>query len=152
MVSAVHDCNTDSVNAALAKVAQQCMPDVPLVMKLSELLEAARGEFHKEEHEAFFAHYEPSEYGGGRLCLDSDESLGSGYGSKTHRAQHQIAFTEGGEVYSLKLCGSQITPASRPTVISRFDGILMAMYVGRTRIKVDMDADDVKSAAQEQYD
>lgn len=67
-------------------------------------------------------------------------------------ARHSISFTEEGVVYALKLNNTQLTPAMQPTVITRFESILMAMYVGRTRLDIDLDAGEVQSAAEHQYD
>jgi hypothetical protein len=147
--------NADAINTAMRKVAAQAMPEVPAVVKLSKVLEEARDSFHKEKHEAFYALWEPSTYGGGHLYLDGDEKPGSGFSSREgnkYKAEHHLAVTSEGEVYSLKLNGKQVTPSSRPDVISQFEGLLLAMYVGRTRLEVDLDADDVESAAAEQYD
>lgn len=155
------ECNNGTIRAALDRAVKDVMPDVPQVIKMSELIKEAREGFHKEPHEAFYAYFEPSENGGGGwLYLDGSENPGNkGYGS-SHRsregqkysATRQLAFTKEGDVYALRLDGKQITPTSRPDIISRFNSILMAMYVGRTKIEVDMDDDDVESAAREQYD
>jgi len=147
--NAVHGANSATVSAALAKAVEQVMPNVPAVIKMSDLLEAARDGFHKSEGEAFYAVLEESEYGGGYLYLHSDTQPGGGYGvgGGKYAAHYQLAFNEDGAVYALKLRDKHVTPASRPDVISRFDATLMAMYVGRTRIDVDIDAGDVRSAA-----
>ena len=155
------ECTTGAIQVALEKAVKDVMPKVPQVIKLSELLKEARSSFHKEPHEAFYAYFEPSEYeNGGRLYLDSDEHPGrSGYGN-SHRsreeqkysAEIQLGFTKEGDVYSLRLDGKQITPTTRPNIVGHFDSILMAMYVGRTRIDMDLDADDVESTAGEQWD
>lgn len=154
----VQECNANAVQLAMEKAVKHVMPDVPPVIKLSELLEKARDSFHKETHEAFYAYFEQTDYGYGQLFLDSDEKPGeSGYGTSYRsredrrcKAQYQLSFTKDGDVYALRLDGKQITPASLPDVIGQFDSILMAMYVGRTRIEVDLDAYDVESAAQGQ--
>ena len=156
----VHDANNETITAAIDKAVKEVMPDVPATVKMSELIAMARGGFHKDEHEEFYAYFEPSTSGGGWLSLDSDPNPGSsstfgGYKSREDRkyaASIRLAFTKEGEVYSLKLKGNQITPSSRPDIIGQFDATLMAMYVGRTRIEVDMDDDDVESAAGEQWD
>lgn len=155
------ECNNSTIQAAIDKAVRDAMPEVPQAIKMSELIKEARDGFHKEPHEAFYAYFEPSEYGGGgHLFLDGDENPGrAGYGS-SHRSREdqkysaklQVAFTKEGDVYALRLDGKQITPASRPDIVGHFDSILMAMYVGRTRLVVDMDADDVESAAGEQWD
>lgn len=158
MREVLRDANSDAITAALQKCVHEVMPDVPAKIKLSQLVEDARGGLHKEQHEAFYAYWEPSEYGGGHLYLDQDELPSKGYGSHSSRedvkynAAYSLAVTNEGEVYSLKFGGKEITPASRPNVISRFQAILMAMYVGRTRLEVDIDDDDVQSAATEQCD
>lgn len=156
----VQEANKDSVNTAIVSAVKAAMPDVPAVVKMSDLVASAREGFHKEQHEEFYAYFAPSNYGGGWLYLDSNQKPGttsyySGHGDREdqkHNASICIAFTKEGEVYSLKLKGQQITPSSRPDIISNFDAILMAMYVGRTRIDVDVNDDDVRSAASEQFD
>jgi hypothetical protein len=151
--SAVHGANAEAVNTALAKAVEQVIPDVPAVIKMSELMEVAREGFNRSEGEAFYALFEESEYGGGHLYLHSDPEPGHGYGAGggKYACHYQLAFNKEGEVYTLKLRDKQVTPASRPDVITRFDAALMAMYVGRTRIDPDIDADEVSSAAGEQY-
>lgn len=157
LASLVGGMNADAINAALAKVAKEACPDVPASIKLSELLEEVRGRFDKDENkEAFYALWEPNQYGGGHLYLNNDqlEKSASLYGrsSSKYDARYQLAVTAEGEVYTLRLDGRQVTPASRPDVIGHFDSILMSMYVGRTRLEVDIDADDVEEAAAEKYD
>ncbi len=147
VTDAVKGANAESIKTAIAQGLKSAIPVVPERIKLSELLEEARGAFHKEKHEAFYAHYQPSEYGGGWLSLDSDESKSSEY-----RADIRIAFNAKGEAYSLKLDGRDITPKSVPDAVGRFDGLLLSLYVGRSSIELDMDADEVESAAGEQWD
>lgn len=156
----VHDANATTVQNAFDKVMRDVMPEVPVVVKLSDLIQDARGGFHKEQHEAFYAYWEPSAYGGGHLYLDDDENPGrSGYGSKScdredmkYSADYRIAVNKEGEVYALRLDGKDVTPKSRPDVIGSFEATLMAMYVGRTRLEIDWDDDDVRSAAESQHD
>lgn len=157
----VHGMNAEAVNTALRKVAEEALPEVPAVVKLSELLDEARDGFHKEKHEAIYALWEPSRHGGGGwLYLHGDPSPGSSsiYSSSRSResskygARYQLAVSDKGEVYALKLDGRQVTPAARPDVIGRLDSIFMSMYVGRTRLEIDMDEDEVERAAEEQYD
>lgn len=161
MNRAVQSCNEGSVSAALEKAVRDVMPDVPAVIKLSDFMKEARDGFHKGEHDAFYAHFEPSSYGGGGwLYLDGDEKPGDGLYSKSHKsrderkysAQCRLAINSNGDVYALRMDGKDVTPASRPDVIGRFDSLLMAMYVGRTRLEIDMDDDDIESASSEQYD
>lgn len=147
VVDAVQGENAAVIQAALRSAAKAVMPDVPARIKLSELLEDIRDGFHKEAHEAFYAHLELSEYGGGRLYLDSDESTREKY-----HAEHRIAFTKDGEVYSAHIDGRDITPKSTPNVVGRLDGLLFSMYVGRTSLEVDMDESEVEYAAQSQED
>lgn len=88
------------------------------------------------------------------LYLDESEKPGKGYGVDGGKcsAKYHLAFQHDGSVYAFRLGDQQITPASRPDVISRFDAMLMPMYVSRTCLELDMDPDDVESAASEQYD
>lgn len=51
-------------------------------------------------------------------------------------------------MYSLKLDSQQLSPSKLPKAISSFQGLLLSMYVGRTSIEIDIDADDVEAAAQ----
>lgn len=156
----VHDANAATVQTAIDKMVRDVMPDVPAVVKLSDFVKDARAGLHKEPHEAFYAYWEPSHYGGGHLYLDYDEHPGSGgYRSKTsdredakYSADYRIAVNKDGEVYALRLDGKDITPKSRPDVVGSFAATLMAMYVGRTKLDVDIDDDEVREAAQEQYD
>ncbi len=143
----VHGANAETIQTALRESFKAMVPDVPTVIKLSELMKKARGGFHKEQHEAFYAHLETSQYGGARLYLDSNEDCREKY-----RADICIAFNKEGEVYSLKLDGIDITPKSAPDAIGRFDGLLLSLYVGRTKLEIDMDEGDVEGAASEQYD
>ncbi|KQO23474.1 hypothetical protein [Acidovorax sp. Leaf78] len=160
ITSHVRGANEETVAAAMAKVMQSAMPSVPAVVKISELLKIARDAFSKEAHEAFYAYWEPSTYGtGGWLYLDSDENPNKRPYSQTrdredvkYQAQHRIAVNDYGAVYALRMDGKDVTPASRPDVIGEFDTTLMAMYVGRTKVDIDMDDDDVRSAASAQYD
>lgn len=147
ITDAVHGANTATIQAALRQAATAALPDVPSRIKLSELLKEARDAFRKEEHEAFYAHFEPSDYGGGWLYLDDD-----GDTKEKYRADIRLAFNKEGEVYALRLDGQHITPKSMPQVIGSFEGILMSMYVGRTSLEVDLDADDVEYAAAEKFD
>lgn len=153
--SAVHGQNSEAVCAALAEAAKAALPEVPPVVKMSELMTAAReGMLYSDERKAFYANFEKSSSGGGWLYLDENETPGKGYGigGGKYSAKYHIAFQHDGSVYALRLGDKQITPASRPDVISHFDAMLMSMYVGRTRLELDMEPDDVESAACEQYD
>jgi hypothetical protein len=156
----VHGANSETVSTALGKLVKDVLPEVPPVVKLSELIQIARDGFHKEQHEAFYAYWEPSNHGGGGwLYLDGSERPKQGYGSSSrsredmkYSAEHRIEVNKEGDVYALRLDGKDVTPAARPDVIGSFDSTLMAMYAGRTRLEIDWDDDDVRSAAQEQYD
>lgn len=155
----VQDANTTTVDTAVNKMLRDVLPDVPASVKLSDFMKIARSGFHKEEHEAFYAYWEPCTYGGGWLYMDSDELPGQGYGTRTrdredvkYSARHRFAVNKEGEVYSLHMEGKDVLPNSYPNVIGEFKATLMAMYVGRTKLDVDIDDDDVREAAQEQYD
>jgi len=150
--------NSDAIQNALKKAVAQAMPNAPAVVKMSELLKMARDSFHKDDHEAFYAYYKESEYGGGGwLYLDSDERPGpaTSYQDREgikYNANFRISFSEGGEVYALRFDKKDLTPASLPNVINQLESVLMSMYVGRTKIEVDMDDDDVRCAASDQND
>jgi len=154
---AVNGANSDAVYSALIEAGKSVLPEVPTVIALSEFMQEARDGLRIAEGEAFYALYEESEYGGGHLYLDSNPRPGvSSYGSvlregNKYSADINLAFNKEGEVYSLKFRNEHVTPSSRPTVITRLDSILMSMYVGRTKLNVDIDADDVAQTAQEQY-
>lgn len=153
--SAVHAQNSAAAHTALAEAVKDVLPDVPAVVKMSELMQTARDFLLcSDTRRAFYAHFENAPSGGGWLYLDQNEKPGKGYGidGGKYSATYSLAFQRDGSVYALKLRDKQVTPTSRPDVISRFDAILMSMYVGRTRLEVDMDADDVAYAAREQYD
>lgn len=147
LTSAVHGENAKAIQAALAAVAQKCTPGVPESIKLTELLKEARDDFHCEQHEAFYAEFEPSDHGGGWLGLDSNENCCS-----RHFAEIHLGFNKDGTIYSLRMDGKDITPRSQPDVISRFDSLLLGMYVGRIRLELDCDENDVRYAAQAQDD
>jgi hypothetical protein len=147
--NAVEGANAETLKAAFKKVAESVLPEVPARIKLSELLEEARSGFHKDNHERFYARFEPSQYssGGGHLYLDSDATT-----RDTYRASMRLAFNGDGTIYALKLDGRDITPKSTPDAIGDFDGLLLAMYCGRTTLDVDMDEDDVESACEAKED
>lgn len=144
ITDAVQRENANTIQAALRTAATAVLPDVPSRIKLSELIKDARESFRKEEHEAFYAHLELSDYGGGWLYMDEHESTTDKY-----RAGIRIAFSKEGEVYALRLDGQHITPKSMPQVIGSFEGVLLSMYVGRTSLDVDLNADEVEYAAAE---
>lgn len=155
----VHGANAATVETAFDRILRDAMPDVPASVKLSELLAMARSGFHKEEHEAFYAYWEPSTYGGGWLYLDDDERPKQGYSSTNldredmkYSASHRIAVNKDGTVYATRLDDMDLTPAALPKAVGEFNGTLLAMYVGRTKLAIDCDDDDVRSAASEQYD
>lgn len=147
--SAVKGENAKSVQTAITSAVGSFMPDLPARTKLSVLLQTARSGFIKESHEAFFAELEMSEYsgGGGWLYLDPEESTRGKYS-----ASMRLAFTREGQVYSLALNDKVVTPMSLPNAVGEFEAILLALYVGRTTLEIDMHEHDVKSAASEQYD
>lgn len=151
--SMVNEANGASIQAAMNKVLAKVMPDLPSVMKLSEFVETMRDGLHKESHEAFYAFME-CERGYTHIYFDSKERPGSSstYADRAemkYRAAYSLAANKDGEVYSLKLRGKEVTPASLPDVIGDFDAALMAMYVGRTRLEIDMDDDDLESESGE---
>lgn len=147
VTSAVHGANADTIRVAMGDALKQVMPDVPARIKLSELVEKAREGFQKEKHEAFYASFEAHQYGGGHLSLDGDEDCRSSYDSSV-----RLAFNKEGEVYTLHMRGGDVLPNKLPEAITRFDGLLLALYVGRSTIEVDVDEDDVRAAAEANHD
>lgn len=145
ITEAVHGANAQTMQSAMQGAVKAVIPEVPARIKLSELVEEARGGFSKGKHEAFYAHLKMSDYGGGALYLDSDENC-----LNKHRASTRIAFNKEGDVYAMRLDGHDLTPKSMPAVIGRFEGLLLSMYVGRTSLELDQDKDDVEAAAAAQ--
>ncbi|EJN06453.1 hypothetical protein [Herbaspirillum sp. YR522] len=160
--SAVSGGNLTLVQTALSQAVLNTLPTMETTVKMSELLTMARDDFSREDGGAFYAYFEESEYdSGGHLYLDRNASPGrSGFGSSSNKsragskydADISISFNKEGEAYALKLDGKIVKPTTLPTVISRFDTMLMSLYVGRTRIDIDMDDDDVQDFAREKYD
>jgi hypothetical protein len=147
VTAAVHGANSATIATALKAAADHAIPDVPTSIKLSELMEKARESFHIERHESHYALLEMSEYGGGHLFLDGDED-----NTRKYSAKIQLAFNKEGEVYTLKMDEKQVMPTVLPKAITRLDGLLLSMYVGRTTLEIDMDEGDVQSSAQGNYD
>lgn len=152
----VGDANRASVETALAKAVAHVMPTVPAVLKLSEFMAGARAGLHIEEREAFYAFLKVSNYGSTYVCIDSAPrpgSLLSGHYDRAdmqHRAKYQLSVSEQGDVYAMRLDGVHLTPNKLPNVVGSFEGSLMAMYVGRTKLLIDMDDDDLESLSSEQ--
>ena len=147
LATVVDAANNETIKAAMDKVVKSVIPDVPTTIKMSELIKAARDGFHKEDHDEFYAHYRESEYGCGWLSLDRDPGCRS-----EHSAEIQLAISKDGSVYSLKMDRAQVTPTSMPNPIGHMDGLLLSMYVGRTSIEMDIDADDIEALARDQSD
>lgn len=138
---AVQGANAATLQAAITKALQDVAPEVPASVKLSDLLDRAREGFHKEHHEGFYARMEVSTGDYAHIYLDSDEGCRS-----HHQARTRIDITKDGSVYNMRLDGQELKPLSLPTVIGHWEGLLLAMYVGRTTIERDIDADDVEYA------
>lgn len=138
----VQGANAETLRTAITKGLEGVLPDVPDSIKLSELLEMARGGLHKERHEGFYARLEVTSYGFAHIYIDSDEGCRHQYQAKT-----QIDVSKDGNVYNMKLDGQPLKQRSLPTVIGCWEGTLLAMYVGRTELVIDMDADEVEYAA-----
>lgn len=147
MNAAVRGANAEAIRVAMTDVVNAVIPNLPARVTLTELLEAARDGFHKEKHEAFYARFEPSNYGGGHLFLDSDSDC-----DRPYSARCRLAVNEAGEVYTLRMDGADIIPTKLPQAITRFDGLMLSLYVGRTTLEIDLDEGEVQDAASEQYD
>lgn len=153
----VGEANKASIEAAMKKAVTITMPDVPRVLKLSKFMESARAGLHKEERDPIYAYMEVSDYGTTYISIDSSERPGllesrHGRARMQYHADYRLSVNKAGEVYALKLHGQQLTPSSLPDVIGEFDAALMAMYVGRTRLEIDMDDGDLESLSAEKYD
>jgi len=136
--------NQEAVAAIFEKTRAIPLPDVPKVIKLSELLKDARDGLHVyDDARGFFAELRQSEHSPGThyLSLDGDAN------ASRYRAAYELAIDENGNVYSLKIQGNRITPSFMPDVIGSFDGALLSMYVGRTRLEIDVDEYDIELAA-----
>lgn len=140
---AVRGANAATIQTAIAAGLKDVVPDVPASVKLSDLLDKAREGFHKGDHEEFYARMEVTGYGFAHIYLDSDESCRDKW-----KAGTRIDVNKDGEVYAMRLDGQDLKPLSMPVVVGYWEGLLLAMYVGRTRLVVDIDADDVEYAAQ----
>lgn len=136
--------NQQAVTAMLQQSRAIPLPDVPEVVKLSELLDQARNGLHVYYDDlGFYAHLRESTHSPGThyLALDRDTS------TSEYRAAYQLSISPEGEVYSLKLDGKQITPSFLPDVIGTFDAMLLSMYVGRSRLEIDVKEYDIELAA-----
>lgn len=154
--------NAATIECALKKIAQDALPEVPEVIDLSEFIANARDGFHKDSGEAFYAYWESAQYrgagDGGWLYMSSDsrpgQSLYSNHKTREemkYSADIRLAVNGNGEVYALKFDGQDVTPNSKPKVIGNFESLLLAMYVGRTRLNIDIDDGEVESLSSEQY-
>jgi len=158
MTRLVGESNRAAIETAMRKAVVALLPDTPTVLKLSEFMATARKGLHVDGNEPFFAYLEETAWGFVHISLDKGEHPGADYGQKIKRdhakykAAYQLGVSKDGDVYSLKLNDKLITPSSLPDVVGSFDAALMAMYVGRTRLVIDMDDDDMQNLAAEQYD
>lgn len=144
LTNSVHLANQNAVTIALQKAAEVSVIDVPAKITMSQVLNAYRDSLNLEGRKEFYAHYEIS-YGFAHLYLSDERHLQRRLSQ--YEALVRIGFDKDGSVYSLALDGKQITPASRPNVVGYFDDLMLAMYVGRTGIIADLDADQVKDYA-----
>ena len=153
----VGEANNASVTAAIKHASSSLLPEIPERMKLSKFAETLREGLHKEEREAFYAYMETSEYGTTYIYFDQDEKPGnssrhSEREEMRHRADYRLAVDKEGRVYSLRFESKNVTLASLPNVIGEFDATIMAFYVGRTTLEIDMGDGDLESLSAEQYD
>lgn len=144
--------NNETVALAMRKACEDVLPEVPAVVKLSDLMKKARDGLHVYDGKPFFAKLTTSDYGTRYLALDGEEHPGGKYTSyPEHSARYRLAIDKDGEVYSLRLKGELIKPSSLPDIVGSFDATLMAFYVGRSRLEIDMTDYQVESAAEEEY-
>lgn len=83
------------------------------------------------------------------MYLDEDESPSKKYSSlgPNYHAKYALSISSVGEAYSMKLEGMDLTPTKLQNVIASLDGLMLALYTGRTSIEPDIDDDDVESRA-----
>jgi hypothetical protein len=153
----VGEANNASITAAINRATSSLLPEIPGSMKLSKFAETMRYGLHKEAHQPFYAYMETSDYGTTYIYFDEDEKPGnnSRYSDREdmkYRADYRLAVDKDGRVYSLRFEGANVTPASLPNVGGEFDATIMAFYVGRTTLEIDMDDGDLESLSAEQYD
>jgi len=152
----VAEANGAAIEAAMKKVVARVLPETPAALKLSAFVETMRDGLHKEAGEAFYAFMEQS-HSVTHIYFDKNEKPGGirGYDTREnmkYQAEYSLAVNKDGEVYSLKLRGKEVTPTNFPNVVGSFDAALMAMYVGRTSLEIDMNDDDLESESGEQYE
>ena len=154
---AVSESHNDTIRTALKQCIANAMPkEMPTKLTITELMQAAREGLNVDD-DPFYAFLENSDSGFHHLYLDRSENPGGSYyssrdsKSRKHSAKYKIDFTSEGRVYAMRMDGLNLSPASLPNVISRFESLLMSMYVGRTYLNADIDDDDVQSLAGQQY-
>lgn len=136
MLASVNSINSDTLRTALEKSHQLLIENTPPTIKLSELLEVIDA-----DQTLCRAELELSEKQYAHLYLFNNELMSY---SHKYQAEIQIHCNGDGEVYSLKMDDEFITPGKPVTVITRADTLLMALYTNRTKLIIDMDADDVE--------
>ncbi len=132
----------EAATAAIMKASQAALPGVPAEIHLSDLLKAARDHLLHSDGGDFFAQVVEGFTKGCRLIYIDEKP-----GTDRYRAAYHISISDDGSAYSVVMDRRPITPASRPDVISRFSSLLMALYVGRTRLLIDLDEDGVERIA-----
>jgi hypothetical protein len=157
--------NVKTIDVAMTALEKEVFPDLPAIIKVTDLMEEARRAFRKEWNEEFYAYFEESEYSslGGCLYLDDDSEPGiNRYGSSyrsgsfdrhdaRHKASFRISMDNEGRVYALKFEDKMIRPNSLPHVQGRFDAMLLALYTGRCTLDMEkLDDDDIACMASEQ--
>lgn len=152
----VGDANRAAIEASMQKVVGLLLPDIPAIVKLSEFMNGVREGLWVDGNDPFYAYLEKSSGGYTHIYLDKNEHPGLKSflerDDVKYQAAYQLGVLKDGDVYSLKLKGTLITPSSMPDVVGCFDAALMAMYVGRTRLEIDMDDDGMRRLSAEQYD
>lgn len=144
---AVHGANSEIIKDLFKETFSRMIPNVPAQVKLSDLIKSARNNFYNGAEGFYACLEEDSKYGGGWFSLDNDPDCRSDYLAKI-----RLGFNKDGDVFSLRLDNENITPNSRPDIISKFDATLLSMYVGKTSLIIDINADEVEELAQSQED
>ncbi len=148
LTSAVHTANNSTIQTAMRKAIDYVVPNMPSTIALSEFMKEVREGFRKKDNESFFAELELSDCGGGGgwLTFDKNEFCKGRYA-----ANFRLAFNKEGEIYAMKWEDKDLTPQSVPNVISRLDGLLMSMYVGRTVLVIDCNEVEQFTRSSEDY-
>lgn len=113
-------------------------------LKVSELLALYQNDLYSDE-KSFWAEVEESDYAT-YIALDRTRPSSGG----RHAARTQLTIGRDGRVYSVAHAGHAFTPNALPKcVISQLDSAILAMYVGRTKLVMDLTPMQIEDFARE---